>query len=83
MPEVLLDPALIEIGQRAATACDPTREAADHIETSPSAIANEAVSHETCCVALDKLTVRPASQTPKQPASAQILFAFHFPVLRC
>ena len=47
MPEVLFDHALIEIGQHAATACDPTQEPADHVETSPSAMANEAVSHET------------------------------------
>jgi len=70
MPEVPFDRALIEIGQRAATACDPTQEPADHIKTSPSAMANEAVSHETCRVALDKMTVRPAPETPEQPASA-------------
>jgi hypothetical protein len=83
MPEILFDRALIEIGQRAATACDPTQQPADHIETSPSAMANKAVSLETCRVALDKLTVRPTPETPEQPASAQILFAFHLPVLRC
>jgi len=66
-----------------ATACDPTQEPADHIETSPSALANQAVSHETCRVALDKLPVRPAPETPEQPTSARILFAFHLPVLRC
>ena len=83
MPEVLLDHALIEIGQHAATACNPTQEPADHVETSPSALANQAVSHETCRVALDKLPVRPAPETPEQPTSARILFAFHLPVLRC
>jgi hypothetical protein len=83
MPEVLFDHALIEIGQHAATACNPTQEPADHVETSPSAMANEAVSHETCRVALDKLTVWPAPEKPEQPASAQILVALHLPVLRC
>ena len=83
MPEVLFDHALIEIGQHAATACDPTQEPADHVETSPSAMANEAVSHETCRVTLDKLTVWPAPEKPEQPASAQIFVAFHLPVLRC
>jgi len=82
MPEVLFDRKLIEIGQGAAMACDPTQEAADHIETSPSAMPNEAVSHDTCRVALDKLTVRPAPETPEQPACTQIFFAFHLPVLR-
>ena len=84
MPEVLFDRTLIEIGQRAATTCDPTQEPVDHIETSsPSAMANEAVSHATCRVALDKLTVWPAPEKPEQPASAQILVALHLPVLRC
>jgi hypothetical protein len=83
MPEVLLDPALIEIGQRIATACDPTQEPHDHIETSPSAMADKPVCHDTCRVALDKLTVRPAPETPEQAASEQILIAFHLPVLRC
>ena len=57
MPEVQLDHALIEIDQHAATACDPTQEPVDHVETSPNAMANEAVSvsHETRRVALDKL----------------------------
>jgi hypothetical protein len=82
MPEVLFNRPLIEIGQCAATACDPTQEPADHVETSPSDMANEAVFHETCRVALDKLTLRSAPETPEQPASAQILFAFHLPVLR-
>ena len=83
MPEVLFDHALIEIGQLAATACDPTQEPANHIETSPSAMANEPVFDETRRVALDKLTVRPALETPEQLASAQVLFALHLPVLRC
>jgi hypothetical protein len=43
---------------------------------------NEVISHETCCIALDKLTVRPASETPEQLASTQILFTTHLPVLR-
>jgi hypothetical protein len=82
MPEVLFDRALIEIDQRAATACDPTQEPADYIETSPGAMANEAVSHKARRIALDELTVRPAPETPEQPASVQILFAFHLLVLR-
>jgi hypothetical protein len=80
--KVLFDHALIEIDQRTAMACDPTQEPANYVETSPSALANEAVSHETCRVALDKVTVRPAPEMPEQPASAQVLFAFHLPVLR-
>ena len=44
VPKVPFDHALIEIGQLAATACDPTQEPADHVETSPCAMANEAVS---------------------------------------
>jgi hypothetical protein len=32
----------------------------------------DAVSHETCRAALDKLTLRPAPETPEKPASAQI-----------
>jgi hypothetical protein len=83
MPDVLFDRTLIEIGQRATLACDPTQEPVDDIETSPSAMANEAVSHETRRVAFDQLTVRPTPETPEQPASAQIFFAFHLPVLRC
>jgi hypothetical protein len=39
-------------------------------------MANEAVSHETRRVAFDKLTARPAPETPDQPAYAQIFFAF-------
>jgi hypothetical protein len=46
-------------------------------------LAVEAVLHETRHVALDKLAVRPAPKTPEEPASPQILFAFHLPVLRC
>jgi hypothetical protein len=46
-------------------------------------MANEAVFYETGGEALDRLTVRPALETPEQPASAQILFDFHLPVLRC
>jgi hypothetical protein len=46
-------------------------------------MANEAVFYETCGEALDRLTVRLALETPIQPASAQILFDFHLPVLRC
>jgi hypothetical protein len=46
-------------------------------------MANEAVFYETCGEALDRLTVRPTLETPEQPASAQILFDFHLPVLRC
>jgi hypothetical protein len=82
VPEVFFDRALIKIGQRAATACDPTQEPADHIETSPNAMANQAVPHETRRVALDKLTVRPAPETPEQLASVQVIVAFHLPGLR-
>ena len=83
VPEVPLDDLFIEVGQRTATTRNPTQESADHIETSPSAMANEAVLHETHREALDKRTVLPAPETPEQPASAQILFDFHLPVLRC
>ena len=81
VPEVSLDHALIEGSQRPATTFHPTQEPADHIETPPSAMANEAVFYETCGEALDRLTMRPALETPEQPAS--IIFDFHRPVLRC
>jgi hypothetical protein len=83
VPEVSLDHALIEGSQRGATTFHPTQEPADHIETPPSTMANEAIFYETCGEALNRLTVQPALETPEQPASAQILFDFHVPVLRC
>jgi hypothetical protein len=82
IPEVLFDCALIKIGLRAATTSDPTQKSADHIETSPSAVANKTVSRETCYVALDKRTVRPAPETSEQSASTQIILGFHLLVLR-
>jgi len=46
-------------------------------------MANEAIFYETCGEAPDRLTVRPALETPEQLASTQILLDFHLPVLRC
>jgi hypothetical protein len=83
MPKVPFDHALIEIGQHAAMPCDPAKEPTNHVETSPSAMGNEVVFHETCRVALDEPTVPPAPEMPEQPASPQILITFHLPVLRC
>jgi hypothetical protein len=83
MSEVPLNDPLIEIGQLVATACDPTQEPANHVEATPCAVPNEPLFDETSDVALDELYVRPASETPIQSASVQILFNFHLPVLRC
>ena len=83
IPEVTLNDLLIEIGQLVATARDPTQEPANHVEASPSALPNKPLFDETSGVALDELSVRPASETPIQPASALVLFNFHLPVLRC
>jgi hypothetical protein len=83
MPEVALDDMSIEIGQCAPTARDPTQEPADHIEATPRAEPSTPFLDETSAIALDEVSVRPASETPEQPASAQVLVNFHLPVLRC
>jgi hypothetical protein len=83
IPEVPLNDLLIEIGQLVATARDPTQEPANHVEASPSALPNKPLFNETSGIALDELSVRIASETPVQPASAQVFFKFHLPVLRC
>jgi len=83
MPEVALDHMSIEIGQCAPTARDPTQEPADHIEATPRAEPSTPFLDETSAIALDEVSVRPASETPEQPASAQVLVNFHLPVLRC
>jgi hypothetical protein len=83
MPEIPLDDLLIEIGQLVATACDPTQESADHVEATPCAVPNEPLFDEKSGVALDELSVWLASETPVQPASTQVSFNFHLPVLRC
>lgn len=38
---------------------------------------NESRFDKMSGIALDELSVRPASETPVQPASAQVLFNFH------
>jgi hypothetical protein len=81
--EVPLNDLLIEIRQLIATACDPTQEPANHVEATPCAVPNEPLFDETSGVALDELSVRAASEAPVQPASAQVLFNLHLPVLRC
>ncbi|UPT92341.1 hypothetical protein HAP41_0000047320 (plasmid) [Bradyrhizobium barranii subsp. apii] len=83
MSEVLLNDLLIEINQLIATARDPTQEPANYVEAAPRAMPNEPLFDETNGVALDEPSVRLASETPVQPASAQVLFNFHLPVLRC
>ncbi|MGF6340519.1 hypothetical protein ABIB82_007759 [Bradyrhizobium sp. i1.8.4] len=83
MSEVPLNNLLIKIDQLIATACDPTQEPANHVEATPRAVPNEPLFDETSDVALDELSVRPASETAVQSASAQVLFNFHLPVLRC
>jgi len=83
MSEVPLNDLLIEIDQLVATARDPTEEPANYVEATPRAVPNEPLFDETSGVALDEPSVRPASETPVQPASAQVLFNFHLPVLRC
>jgi hypothetical protein len=83
MLEVALDDMFIELGQSAAPARDPTQEPANHVEASPCAVASVPFLDKTSGVALDELSVRPASEAPEQPASAQVLVNFHLPVLRC
>jgi hypothetical protein len=83
MSEVTLNDLLIESGQLVATACDPTQEPANHVEATPCAEPNEPLFDEPSGVALDELSVRPASETPVETTSAQVLFNFHLPVLRC
>jgi hypothetical protein len=83
MSEVPLNDLLIEIDQLVATARDPTQEPANHVEATPRAVPNEPLFDEANGVALDEPSVRPASETPVQQASAQVLFSFHLPVLRC
>lgn len=83
MSEVPLNDLLIEIGQLVATARDPTQEPANYVEATSGAMPNEPLLDETSGEALDELSVRPASETPVQPAYAQVLFNFHLPVLRC
>jgi hypothetical protein len=46
---------------------------ANYVEATPRAVPNEPLFDETSGVALDGLSVRPASETPVQPASAQVL----------
>jgi hypothetical protein len=81
--EVALDHVLIERSERIAMACDPVQKAADYVEASPCAVPNEPLLDKSRGEALDKPTVRPALETPEQPASVQVLFDFHLPVLRC
>jgi hypothetical protein len=83
MSEVPLNDLLIEIDQLVATARDPTQEPANHVEATPRAVPNEPLFDETSGVALDELSVWPPSEAPIQTASAQVLFNFHLPVLRC
>jgi hypothetical protein len=83
MSEVALDDVFIEISQRAAVARDPTQEPADHVEATPNAEPNAPLLDETSGVAFDEVSVRPASETPEQPAFTQVFFNFHRPVLRC
>jgi len=83
MPEVPLDNMLIEVGQRAAAACGPTEKTTDQVEAAPSAEPNEPFFDETSGVSLDELSVRTAPEKSEQPASAQVFFYFHRPVLRC
>jgi hypothetical protein len=73
---------LIEVGQRATTACDPTQKTTDHVEATPRAEPNEPLLNEARGVALHKLPVRSAPETLEQPAFAQVRFNFHLPVLR-
>jgi hypothetical protein len=82
IPEVPLNDLLIEIGQLIATAPDPTQEPAHHVEASPSALPNKPFRDESSGIALHEMSVRIASETPIQPASAQVIFKFHLPVLR-
>lgn len=82
-PRILSGNQHIEINQPIATARDPTQEPANYVEATPRAMPNEPLFDETNGVALDEPSVRPASETPVQPASAQVLFNFHLPVLRC
>ncbi|PDT63949.1 hypothetical protein CO683_41370 [Bradyrhizobium ottawaense] len=83
MSEAPLNDLLIEIDQLVATAPRSNSGAANHVEATPRAVPNEPLFDETSGVALDELSVRPGSETPVQPASAQVLFNFHLPVLRC
>jgi hypothetical protein len=82
MSEVPLNDLLIEIDQLVATARDPAQEPTNHVEATPRAEPNEPLFDETTGVALDELSVWPRSEMPVQPASAQVLFNFHLPVLR-
>ena len=59
MPEVALDDMLIEIGQLAAMACNPTQKSANHVEAAPSAVPNEPLFDKTSGAAA-RQTVRVA-----------------------
>jgi len=77
VPKVPLDHVLIDVGEHAATLCDPVQEAANHIEALPSTFASKPLFHQPPCIALDKFSVRPILETPEQPASSQVVFCFH------
>ena len=48
---------LIEVGQRATTACDPTQKTTDHVEATPCAKPNESLLKETRGLALHNVQV--------------------------
>src|SRR5271166_1028962 len=83
VPDVALDPTLIEIGQSRTAACHPTQKTADHVEASPSALSNKPILDETRGVTLDKLPVGAILKALEQPAPAQVNFCRHHPGLRC
>jgi hypothetical protein len=83
IPEVPLNDLLIEIGQLVAPARDPTKESADQVQASPSAVPNKPLFDEASGIKLDEMSVRPVFEALVQPASIQVVFNFHLPVLRC
>jgi hypothetical protein len=81
--KISLDGSLIDVGERPTSTLDPAQEPADNIEASPNALATNANLHETSGEALDVLAVLLAPKVSEYPASAQVRFDFHLPVLRC
>jgi hypothetical protein len=82
MPKVLLDHTLIEVSRHRADARKPAYEIAKQVEGSPRALATEPDPDEPRGVKLDVRPVRSIPQTPEKPASVQILFFNHRPLLR-
>jgi hypothetical protein len=82
VPEVTLNDLLIEIGQPIAMLRDPPQEPTYYVEGIPYATPSKPRLDEARSEALDKLSMWPVSETLVKPASVQISFIIHRPVLR-